>query len=158
MSVPAAAGLPSQMWLGVEQVKISCTFGTSVQPASVRHALCQGIAQQASQLTDLPVALATPEDLRRAPENLRQQDKQLLLRVDVDFPGNEAQPPAATMTVQAERLGLRRLKGPRTQPTALSLKWTGESVALAGPAKALSFFFAELTGSRLPLPPRSDRH
>src|SRR5690349_4811797 len=78
---PAAAALPSQLWMGVERVLIDCRLD-AIRDETMRRDLCREIAREAARLTRYPVAMATSEDLRLSPERLRILDKQLVLHVD----------------------------------------------------------------------------
>jgi hypothetical protein len=95
--------------------------------------------------------------LQRSVDNLKMQDKQLLLHVDVDFVDGGSRPRSASMAVRAERLGLRSWQGPRAGPVTVTLKWDGDTVELARPVAPLAFFLSNMRRAGVPHPPRSDR-
>jgi hypothetical protein len=65
--------------IGAQHIVVACEFEGDVSPSEQRS-LCEQLVQKAKRYTNLPVTLATAADVGPG-VNLRQQSKQLLLRV-----------------------------------------------------------------------------
>lgn len=73
------AETPAPTLIGAQQIVVACEFEGDVSPSEQRS-LCEQLVKKAKRYTNLPVTLATAADLGPG-VNLRQQSKQLLLRV-----------------------------------------------------------------------------
>ena len=73
------AETPAPTLIGAQHIVVACEFEGDVSPSDQRS-LCEQLVRKAKRYTNLPVTLATSADLGPG-VNLRQQSKQLLLRV-----------------------------------------------------------------------------
>lgn len=151
---PAAAALPSQLWMGVERVLIDCRLD-AIRDEAMRRDLCREITREAARLTKYPVAMATSDDLRLSPDRLRILDKQLVLHVDA-WLANPNRKDALLMSVEPERFGLRRYKAEATRPVKVALDWDNGEAKFRGPVAPLELVLSAPTRER-PLPVRRDR-
>ena len=78
----AMAETPAPTLIGAQRIVVDCEFTGNI-PESQRRSLCEQLVKKAKRYTNLPVTLATRDDLSAGP-NLRQQADQLLLRVKGD--------------------------------------------------------------------------
>lgn len=73
------AETPAPTLIGAQHIVVACDFEGDVTPSEARS-LCEQLVQKAKRYTNLPVTLAASKDLGPG-VNLREQSKQLLLRV-----------------------------------------------------------------------------
>ena len=153
-SSAVSAELPSPRLIGAEQVVIECEIEGNL-PADARRGLCDQLLKRAQQLTHLPVSLATPSDSRGDLRNLREQWKQLRLRVAASAIDVKQGRKTVRFEVTAERPGRPiRPAGPITS-TASLIQAQGDWVLL-GPVDGLAKLLATSGPPRLHTPIASE--
>ena len=95
------AETPAPTLLGVQRVVISCQFDSTLS-ADERRTVCKQLVRKAETLTNLPVAVASQDDL--VSPDLARLSEQLLLRVKVSGAAVNSGRKALSITVIPVRL------------------------------------------------------
>ena len=148
------ATTPSPALIGVKRIVVACELGSNFTQAQ-RQSICQQLVRKASQVTALPVAIATSADLD--PLGSARVKDQLLLRVDATF--RDVGTSRKTVTLKVTPVRLARPQGQMAaQTSTASLARVQDRWVLQGPISAFNKLLGSTRGRGLRAPVTSDRN